>query len=231
MQFTDHTIHPFKGCNWWFLVYSQSCTAITISWTFSLTPQITPCPLAVTPSSPSPGVLHLSQTSSKDHRNDITLLMISSLISRPQCPWLSWGSGYLLPGGSRGIALWETPVQMTKGDILVAIIKHLSIWTQLFKNRVLIFSFFFFPGTIPEMEEKFSKLPAKSLACKTIFPWPSSPPLAPLPLLALSKLWAFSWPQLTRSPPGSDIVPHFLNILSVCAFLNTHQSWIPPYFC
>ena len=93
--------------------------------------------------------------------------MISSLRSQPQVSLIELGEWYYFPRGSRDIALWETPVQMTKGDILVAIIKRSSIWTQLFTNRVLHFFsfFFFFPGTIPELE-KFLKLPAKSLHAK-----------------------------------------------------------------
>ena len=169
--------------------------------------------------------------SSKDYRNGITLLMISSLRSQPQVSLIELGEWYYFPRGSRDIALWETPVQMTKGDILVAIIKRSSIWTQLFTNRVLhFFSFFFFFSRNNSWTGKVFKTTCQKSACKVIFLWPSSPPLALLPLLALSKLWALSWPQLTRSPPGSDVVPHFLYMLSVCPFLNTHQSWIPPYF-
>ena len=167
--------------------------------------------------------------STKDYRNGITLLMISSLRSQPQVSLIELGEWYYFPGGPRDIALWETPVQMTKGDILVAIIKRLSIWTQLFTNRVLhFFSFFFFSQEqFLNWKSFYNYLPK---VCMQLF---SYGPLAHpwhLPLLALSKLWALSWPQLTRSPPGSDVVPHFFYMLSVCPFLNTHQSWIPPYF-
>ena len=148
--------------------------------------------------------------------------MISSLRSQPQVSLIELGEWYYFPGGPRDIALWETPVQMTKGDILVAIIKRLSIWTQLFTNRVLHFFsfFFFFPGTIPELE-KFLQLTAKSLHA-VIFLWPSSSPLAPSSLSALKTLGPLMTPAdkvPTRLRRSSTLL-----LYAFCLSIPQHSS-------